>query len=82
MIKKQVTEAQRIFVFFKKNSRKLSARERDIVKSYYGFNGSFRHSLQDLGETYQVTRERIRQIKYEALNKIGYHQSLWKRKIH
>lgn len=48
----------------------LNERENDIIARYYGLNNQVRHSLAELGEIYQVTRERIRQIKVEALKKL------------
>lgn len=65
------TIAQKVHKAYSKNSKKLSAREQDIVERYYGFNSQLRHTLQELGDQYKVTRERIRQIKAAALNKIG-----------
>lgn len=48
----------------------LTPKEREIVTRYYGIAPHVRHSLRELGEMYGVTRERIRQIKVEALRKI------------
>ena len=48
----------------------LTDREADIITRYYGINDKVRHSLAELGEIYKVTRERIRQIKVEALKKL------------
>lgn len=48
----------------------LTPKEKDIITRYYGITPQVRHSLAELGAIYQVTRERIRQIKVEALRKL------------
>lgn len=64
------TVAEKVQKAYEKNSKKLSPREREIVSRYYGLGGNLRHTLQELGIQYEVTRERIRQIKATALAKI------------
>lgn len=63
-------EAEKIKRNFLKYSTLLTSKEKDIVACFYGIGEQVRHSLQELGEKYQVTRERIRQIKSIALKKI------------
>lgn len=65
------TKAQTVLAAFTKNKRLLNDREKVILKCYYGIGGDLRHTLQELGDRFKVTRERIRQIKAVALNKIG-----------
>ena len=48
----------------------LTQKEKDIITRYYGIAPNVRHSLAELGEIYGVTRERIRQIKVIALQKL------------
>lgn len=48
----------------------LTQKEKDIITRYYGIAPNVRHSLAELGEIYGVTRERIRQIKVQALQKL------------
>ena len=48
----------------------LDGRECEIIERYYAFNGFNRHTLKEISEHFNVTRERIRQIKHHALNKI------------
>ena len=55
---------------YQKNKKLLSKRERDIIERYYGFSG-LRHTLQEIGNIYKITRERVRQIKYVSLGKIN-----------
>lgn len=48
----------------------LTAREKEIVLSYYGFNSEVPLSLKELGERLNITRERVRQLKQRALEKL------------
>ena len=49
----------------------LSDREKYVVKLYYGFGGNEKCSLQEIGDRLNLTRERVRQIKAEALAKLN-----------
>ena len=40
----------------------LTARELDVIKLYYGLSGGHSHSLEEIGEKFELTRERV-QIK-------------------
>ncbi len=48
----------------------LETRERTILMRYYGVGSDRAYTLKELGRTYNLTRERIRQIKRDALEKI------------
>jgi RNA polymerase primary sigma factor len=48
----------------------LSERQRDIIKLYYGIGVKHTMSLEDIGENFGLTRERVRQIKDKAINKL------------
>jgi RNA polymerase primary sigma factor len=48
----------------------LSYRERRLLELRYGLGGDRRHTLDELGVTFNVTRERIRQIENRALIKL------------
>ncbi len=49
----------------------LSSREQEIVRMRYGLNENGKeYTLQEVGEIFQVTRERIRQIEEKALFKL------------
>ena len=61
---------------YEQNKSLLTAREKDIVTKYYGISPNVRHSLAELGEQEGVTRERIRQIKVGALEKLGVKKSV------
>lgn len=50
----------------------LSKREREVVELRYGLNGEGPYTLAIIGERYNVTRERIRQIEANAIRKLKY----------
>lgn len=41
----------------------IDLRDYDIVCMYYGLNGRFKYGLKEIGEEYNITRERVRQIR-------------------
>ena len=45
----------------------LSDKEKEIIILYFGLHGSKPHTLEDIGQKLGLTRERIRQIKEQAL---------------
>ena len=63
-------EAERIEKAFKQLKATLTSREKEVIAKYYGIEKEVRHTLQELGNMYGVTRERIRQIKAGALEKM------------
>lgn len=48
----------------------LSPREKEILALRFGFNDNEPKTLEEIGEKYHLTRERIRQIESKAINKI------------
>jgi RNA polymerase primary sigma factor len=48
----------------------LTPREQRILRMRFGLGGASEHTLQEVGETFGVTRERIRQIEAKALEKL------------
>ncbi len=50
----------------------LSPREADIVKLYYGLNGEPPYSLEEIGKLFNLTRERVRQIKEKAIKRLKH----------
>jgi RNA polymerase primary sigma factor len=48
----------------------LGYRERRVLELRYGLNGEHPRTLDDVGRTFNVTRERIRQIEHNSLTKL------------
>jgi RNA polymerase primary sigma factor len=48
----------------------LSQRERRVLELRYGLNGEHPRTLDEVGRTFNVTRERIRQIENQSLKKL------------
>ncbi len=48
----------------------LPQKEADILKLYYGLEGKYPLTLDEIGEKFDLTRERVRQIKEKALRKL------------
>jgi len=48
----------------------LSIREVEVLSSYYGLNGQKSNTLEEIGELYGLTRERVRQIKERAIRRL------------
>jgi len=48
----------------------LSPREVEVLSSYYGLNGHSSLTLEEIGDLYGLTRERVRQIKERALRRL------------
>ena len=48
----------------------LTDRQRDVVKLYFGIGVVHSLSLEDIGDKFTLTRERVRQIKDKAINKL------------
>lgn len=49
----------------------LTQRESTVISFYYGLNGANILTLEEIAEQFQLTRERVRQIKDKALRKLG-----------
>ena len=52
--------------------KKLNPREERIIRMRFGFEGGHLHTLEEVGLTFAVTRERIRQIEAKALRKLRH----------
>jgi RNA polymerase primary sigma factor len=48
----------------------LTSRESTILRHYFGLHGETKKTLEEIGQMMGLTRERIRQIKEEALGKL------------
>lgn len=54
----------------------LTKKEADIIKLRFGFNGREPMTLEQIGQIYGVTRERIRQIEEKAKKKLRFRKEL------
>ena len=52
--------------------RTLTPREEKIVKMRFGLEDGLEHTLEEVGRSFAVTRERIRQIEAKALRKLRH----------
>lgn len=50
----------------------LTPREEEIVNLYYGINCDKPHTLEEIGQKFSLTRERVRQIKAKALKRLKH----------
>jgi RNA polymerase primary sigma factor len=48
----------------------LTDRQRDVIKLYFGIGVANPMSLEDIGEKFSLTRERVRQIKDKVITKL------------
>jgi RNA polymerase primary sigma factor len=48
----------------------LTEREREIIKLYFGIDQDNAYTLDEIGRKFKITRERVRQIKSKALNRL------------
>lgn len=51
---------------------KLNPREADIIRFYFGLNGKHMHTLAEIGEEFNLTSERVRQIKDKVIKSLKY----------
>jgi RNA polymerase primary sigma factor len=52
--------------------RTLTAREEKVIKMRFGLEDGSEHTLEEVGQSFAVTRERIRQIEAKALRKLRH----------
>ena len=50
----------------------LTPREADLIRLYFGLNGQHPMTLEEIGETFDLTRERVRQIKEKAIRRLKH----------
>ena len=50
----------------------LTQRESDVIALYFGLNGEPTMSLEEIGEKFNLTRERVRQIKEKAIRRLRH----------
>lgn len=50
----------------------LKDRERDVIKMYFGIDQDYALTLNEIGEEFALTRERVRQIKEKAIRRLQH----------
>ena len=50
----------------------LTKREADVITLYFGLNGESALTLEEIGEKFNLTRERVRQIKEKAIRRLRH----------
>ena len=50
----------------------LTSREGDVLRLYFGLNGKYPMTLEEIGERFELTRERVRQIKEKAIRRLKH----------
>lgn len=50
----------------------LTQREADVITLYFGLNGEHPMTLEEIGERFDLTRERVRQIKEKAIRRLRH----------
>ena len=50
----------------------LTQREADVIALYFGLNGEQALTLEEIGEKFSLTRERVRQIKEKAIRRLRH----------
>ncbi len=52
--------------------RTLTQREADVISLYFGLNGEHSMTLEEIGGRFNLTRERVRQIKEKAIRRLRH----------
>ena len=60
----------------------LATREREILIDYYGLDGRLELNLEEIGQKFNLTRERVRQIKERAIRRLrkSYNRNIYRRR--
>jgi len=76
----RVAALQLLKDYVKEIISELSPREQKILEMRFGLTDGVAHTLEEVGQEFDVTRERIRQIEAKALEKIKQHAQIDKLK--
>ncbi len=55
----------------------LTAREEKLIRMRFGIGEGSQHTLEQLAQTFGLTRERVRQIEAKVLSKLRHHAGAW-----
>ena len=56
----------------KRSLLSLTPRESEVISLFYGLEGSPQMSLEEIGDRFDLTRERVRQIKEKAIRRLKH----------
>lgn len=60
----------------------LKPREREVIEMYFGINREYALTLNEIGEHFKITRERVRQIKERAIRRLSHKSRREPLKVH
>jgi RNA polymerase primary sigma factor len=66
-------EGESLQVEIERALAKLTQREDEVIRLYFGIGREHSLTLEEIGERFDLTRERVRQIKEKALRKLRHH---------
>jgi RNA polymerase primary sigma factor len=69
--------AKPLFTEVAQSMRILAEKERDVLTLFFGLGDGQAHSLEEIGDKYALTRERVRQIKDKALPRLRANSRSW-----
>ncbi len=67
-----ISESHELALLLKRSLRTLSEKEEHIIKLRFGLEDGNEYTLEDIGESFNVTRERIRQLESTALRRMRH----------
>jgi RNA polymerase primary sigma factor len=68
----KVIQSSDLQIDLKRVMQRLATREKDVLILYFGLFGTTPISLEEIGEKYDLTRERVRQIKEKGVRKLKH----------
>lgn len=74
-VNKTMTQKDLQDTLLKVMQKKLSPREQDVIGYFFGAFGKQQKTLDEIGYTMDLTRERVRQIKEQALRKMKFNSA-------
>jgi len=67
---KKINKQNDLMIEVERCLESLSDRERDVLIMYFGLLGKQQHTLEEIGQKFDLTRERVRQIKEKAIRRM------------
>ena len=66
------SEEMKALRYIRDNVLKHTPEGQEIIRLYYGLNGKNSQTLEEISEEFDITRERIRQLKEKAINRLRH----------